>query len=163
MIRSFVELHLIVMNPLWFYVHWNGSCIFDCWVKFSNDLNSGMSGNIRRYPSSVFVGDTYTYFAGMALAVVGILGHFRWCRHFCSQCFCLDWTCWADRMRSSWLSEMVSSCDCNPIKYHSFWWKTDIILIWLCSETMLLFFLPQILNFLYSIPQVSCIMQMFNL
>lgn len=50
------------------------------------------------YPSSVFVGDTYTYFAGMALAVVGILGHF--------------------------------------------------------SETMLLFFLPQILNFLYSIPQL---------
>jgi len=29
------------------------------------------------YPSIVFVGDTYTYFAGMALAVVGILGHFR--------------------------------------------------------------------------------------
>uniref|UniRef100_A0ACD5YCK0 Uncharacterized protein n=2 Tax=Avena sativa TaxID=4498 RepID=A0ACD5YCK0_AVESA len=29
------------------------------------------------YPSSVFVGDTYTYFAGMTLAVVGILGHFR--------------------------------------------------------------------------------------
>ncbi|KAF6150108.1 hypothetical protein GIB67_035718 [Kingdonia uniflora] len=29
------------------------------------------------YPSSVFVGDTYTYFAGMAMAVVGILGHFR--------------------------------------------------------------------------------------
>ncbi|XP_042378302.1 UDP-N-acetylglucosamine--dolichyl-phosphate N-acetylglucosaminephosphotransferase-like isoform X2 [Zingiber officinale] len=50
------------------------------------------------YPSSVFVGDTYTYFAGMALAVVGILGHF--------------------------------------------------------SETLLLFFLPQVLNFLYSCPQV---------
>ena len=28
------------------------------------------------YPSRVFVGDTYTYFAGMALAVSGILGHF---------------------------------------------------------------------------------------
>ncbi|KAL6555933.1 hypothetical protein OROGR_005221 [Orobanche gracilis] len=28
------------------------------------------------YPSSVFVGDTYTYFAGMTIAVVGILGHF---------------------------------------------------------------------------------------
>ncbi|KAF5473237.1 hypothetical protein F2P56_009862 [Juglans regia] len=28
------------------------------------------------YPSSVFVGDTYTYFAGMTMAVVGILGHF---------------------------------------------------------------------------------------
>merc|ERR1712176_60582 len=27
------------------------------------------------YPSKVFVGDTYTYFAGMALAVAGILGH----------------------------------------------------------------------------------------
>jgi hypothetical protein len=31
-----------------------------------------------RYPSSVFVGDTYTYFAGMTMAVVGILGHFRY-------------------------------------------------------------------------------------
>ncbi|GFS36955.1 UDP-glcnac-adolichol phosphate glcnac-1-p-transferase [Actinidia rufa] len=28
-------------------------------------------------PSSVFVGDTYTYFAGMTMAVAGILGHFR--------------------------------------------------------------------------------------
>jgi len=26
---------------------------------------------MNRYPSKVFVGDTYTYFAGMALAVVG--------------------------------------------------------------------------------------------
>ncbi|XP_020528306.1 UDP-N-acetylglucosamine--dolichyl-phosphate N-acetylglucosaminephosphotransferase isoform X1 [Amborella trichopoda] len=50
------------------------------------------------YPSSVFVGDTYTYFAGMTMAVVGILGHF--------------------------------------------------------SETLLLFFLPQVLNFLYSCPQL---------
>ncbi|KAK6127224.1 hypothetical protein DH2020_039023 [Rehmannia glutinosa] len=30
------------------------------------------------YPSSVFVGDTYTYFAGMTMAVAGILGHFSW-------------------------------------------------------------------------------------
>lgn len=50
------------------------------------------------YPSQVFVGDTYTYFAGMTLSVAGILGHF--------------------------------------------------------SETLLLFFLPQILNFLYSVPQL---------
>jgi UDP-N-acetylglucosamine--dolichyl-phosphate N-acetylglucosaminephosphotransferase len=28
------------------------------------------------YPSSVFVGDTFTYFAGMTIAVAGILGHF---------------------------------------------------------------------------------------
>ncbi|KAF9588574.1 hypothetical protein IFM89_013426 [Coptis chinensis] len=50
------------------------------------------------YPSSVFVGDTYTYFAGMAMAVVGILGHY--------------------------------------------------------SETLLIFFLPQVLNFLASCPQL---------
>ncbi|KAG5555790.1 hypothetical protein RHGRI_006436 [Rhododendron griersonianum] len=51
------------------------------------------------YPSSVFVGDTYTYFAGMTMAVAGILGHF--------------------------------------------------------SETLLIFFLPQVLNFLLSLPQLS--------
>eukprot|EP00727_Mastigamoeba_balamuthi_P009878 m51a1_g5512 putative udp-n-acetylglucosamine--dolichyl-phosphate n-acetylglucosaminephosphotransferase-like (380) ;mRNA; r:390117-391405 len=28
------------------------------------------------YPSAVFVGDSYTYFAGMTIAVAGILGHF---------------------------------------------------------------------------------------
>ena len=50
------------------------------------------------YPSKVFVGDTYTYFAGMTLGVAGILGHF--------------------------------------------------------SETLVLFFLPQIANFLYSSPQL---------
>ncbi|KAG6771231.1 hypothetical protein POTOM_022578 [Populus tomentosa] len=50
------------------------------------------------YPSSVFVGDTYTYFAGMTMAVVGILGHF--------------------------------------------------------SETLLIFFLAQVLNFLLSVPQL---------
>ncbi|XP_037957453.1 UDP-N-acetylglucosamine--dolichyl-phosphate N-acetylglucosaminephosphotransferase [Teleopsis dalmanni] len=52
----------------------------------------------NRYPSQVFVGDTYCYFAGMTFAVVGILGHF--------------------------------------------------------SKTLILFFIPQILNFLYSIPQL---------
>ena len=50
------------------------------------------------YPSQVFVGDTFTYFAGMTFAVAGILGHF--------------------------------------------------------SETMLLFFIPQVLNFVYSLPQL---------
>jgi UDP-N-acetylglucosamine--dolichyl-phosphate N-acetylglucosaminephosphotransferase len=50
------------------------------------------------YPSTVFVGDTFTYFAGMAIAVAGILGHF--------------------------------------------------------SETLLLFLVPQIFNFLYSCPQI---------
>ncbi|WAQ80994.1 hypothetical protein PtA15_1A332 [Puccinia triticina] len=50
------------------------------------------------YPARAFVGDTFCYFAGMAFAVVGILGHF--------------------------------------------------------SKTLLLFFIPQILNFLYSTPQL---------
>ncbi|KAF7721794.1 tunicamycin resistance protein [Apophysomyces ossiformis] len=50
------------------------------------------------YPAKVFVGDTFCYFAGMTLAVVGILGHF--------------------------------------------------------SKTLLLFFLPQVFNFVYSCPQL---------
>lgn len=50
------------------------------------------------YPASVFVGDTFCYFAGTTFAVVGILGHF--------------------------------------------------------SKTMLLFFIPQVINFLFSCPQL---------
>lgn len=50
------------------------------------------------YPSQVFVGDTFTYFAGMTFAVAGILGHF--------------------------------------------------------SETLLLLFIPQVINFVYSLPQL---------
>ncbi|CAI4280658.1 AIG_G0004270.mRNA.1.CDS.1 [Saccharomyces cerevisiae] len=52
----------------------------------------------NRWPATVFVGDTYCYFAGMVFAVVGILGHF--------------------------------------------------------SKTMLLLFIPQIVNFIYSCPQL---------
>lgn len=50
------------------------------------------------YPASVFVGDTFCYFAGMTFAVVGILGHF--------------------------------------------------------SKTLLLFFIPQVINFVWSVPQL---------
>ncbi len=52
----------------------------------------------NKYPSRVFVGDSYCYLAGTVLAVAGILGH--------------------------------------------------------CSKTMLLFMMPQVVNFLYSIPQL---------
>lgn len=52
----------------------------------------------NRYPSQVFVGDTFCYFAGMSFATGGIIGHY--------------------------------------------------------SKTLMLFFLPQILNFLLSIPQL---------
>ena len=61
----------------------------------------GVSGGLLKhnwYPASVFVGDTYCYFAGMTFAVVGILGHF--------------------------------------------------------SKTLLLFFIPQVLNFIWSVPQI---------
>lgn len=61
----------------------------------------GVSGALlwhNWYPAKVFVGDTYCYFAGMVLAVVGILGHF--------------------------------------------------------SKTLLLLFVPQVFNFLYSTPQL---------
>eukprot|EP00937_MAST-01D_sp_MAST-1D-sp2_P007623 g7623.t1 len=51
------------------------------------------------FPSDVFVGDTFCYYAGMTFAVVGILGHF--------------------------------------------------------SKTLLLFFLPQLLNFVISLPQLA--------
>ncbi|KAJ8315940.1 hypothetical protein KUTeg_005954 [Tegillarca granosa] len=51
-----------------------------------------------KYPSQVFVGDTFCYFSGMTFAVVAILGHF--------------------------------------------------------SKTMLLFFIPQVFNFVYSVPQL---------
>lgn len=52
----------------------------------------------NRFPSQVFVGDTFCYCAGMTFAVVGILGHF--------------------------------------------------------SKTMMLFFIPQLINFVLSIPQL---------
>ena len=57
----------------------------------------------NKFPSQVFIGDTYCYFAGMTFACAGILGHF--------------------------------------------------------SKTLLFFFIPQILNFLYSFPQLIGIYQ----
>lgn len=62
--------------------------LFSSWALYKNN----------RYPAKVFVGDSYCYFAGMTLAVVGILGHF--------------------------------------------------------SEEILIFAIPQVLNFVLSIPQI---------
>lgn len=50
------------------------------------------------YPSEVFVGDTFTYFAGVTFAVAGVLGHF--------------------------------------------------------SKTLMILFVPQLINFIYSLPQL---------
>ncbi|KAG2683557.1 hypothetical protein I3760_10G035800 [Carya illinoinensis] len=72
------------LRPHWLYFLTTDSDTFSCY---------------RWNPSSVFVGDTCTYFAGMTMAVVGILGHF--------------------------------------------------------SETLLIFFASQVLNFLLSLPQLS--------
>lgn len=78
----------------------------DCWRAHLFSANIlmpflGVSFALLSYnwfPASVFIGDTYCYFAGMTFAVVAIIGHF--------------------------------------------------------SKTMLLFFLPQIFNFLFSVPQL---------
>ncbi|BBH07266.1 UDP-glcnac-adolichol phosphate glcnac-1-p-transferase, partial [Prunus dulcis] len=67
-------------------------------ILIHNIMQIGASAD-SEYPSSAFVGDTYTYFAGMTMAVAGILGHF--------------------------------------------------------SETLLIFFVPQVLNFLLSLPQLA--------
>lgn len=40
------------------------------------DRRAVYTGSFFWSPAQVFVGDTFTYFAGMALAVAGILGHF---------------------------------------------------------------------------------------
>jgi len=72
------------------------------------------------YPASVFVGDTYCYFAGMTFAVVG---QFICIIHvYCTCIICVS---------------VVS------IGIHGHF-----------SKTLLLLLLPQILNFLYSIPQL---------
>lgn len=87
--------------------HWPLTCNVGLYSVVINSHFCGSSSHVRplllcsmdcRYPSRVFVGDTFCYFAGMTFAVVGILGHF--------------------------------------------------------SKTMLLFFIPQVLNFLYSLPQL---------
>lgn len=69
-----------------------------CCSQFLATILYSSSPSLFRYPSQVFVGDTFNYLSGMTFAVVGILGHF--------------------------------------------------------SKTILLFFIPQVLNFLYSVPQL---------
>ncbi|KAL6509052.1 hypothetical protein OROGR_023159 [Orobanche gracilis] len=64
--------------------------VIACAILIHNIMQIGTSSDPEykqahafSYPSSVFVGDTYTYFAGITMAVVGILGHFR----FLTSCF----------------------------------------------------------------------------
>ena len=72
------------------------SHLFSATIMIPFLLTSAALFKQNKFPSKVFVGDTYCYFAGMTFAVAGILGHF--------------------------------------------------------SKTMLLFFIPQVFNFVLSIP-----------
>ncbi|XP_064397262.1 UDP-N-acetylglucosamine--dolichyl-phosphate N-acetylglucosaminephosphotransferase-like [Halichondria panicea] len=93
-----IGLSIMLFNLVELPGHWGAGHSFSLYLLLPF---IGVSLALLRhnwYPSRVFVGDTYCYFAGMTFAVVGILGHF--------------------------------------------------------SKTMLLFFIPQVLNFLYSTPQL---------
>ncbi|EDV32068.1 uncharacterized protein Dana_GF14223 [Drosophila ananassae] len=90
---------ILIFNCIELYLgHQVESHIFSIYLMLPFAATTLALWKFNKYPSQVFVGDTYCYFAGMTFAVVGILGHF--------------------------------------------------------SKTLLLFFLPQVLNFLYSTPQL---------
>ena len=76
----------------------SSSALFSAYVMMPTAATSFALLSYNWYPSRVFVGDTYTYYAGMTIAVAGILGHF--------------------------------------------------------SQTLLIFLIPQVFNFAYSIPQL---------
>ena len=94
---------IVANNAIQLYRHAEGGALHDNNL-FSLYLTLPFVGvslglaALNWYPSRVFVGDTYCYFAGMTFAVAAILGHF--------------------------------------------------------SKTLLLFFVPQVLNFVYSLPQL---------
>jgi UDP-N-acetylglucosamine--dolichyl-phosphate N-acetylglucosaminephosphotransferase len=89
------------------------------------------------YPASVFVGDTFTLFAGMALAVaVRASFHAPFLRaptQIHTHARALTWREWS----------CVTACVCAQGILGHF------------SETLLLFFAPQVFNFVYSLPQLA--------
>jgi len=96
--QSYVIGCAVLFHNLWEIHQGNDNHIFSAMIMLSF---VGVTLGLLRYnwfPATVFVGDTYCYFAGMVFASAGILGHF--------------------------------------------------------SKTLLLFFIPQILNFLWSVPQL---------
>ncbi|PAV77385.1 hypothetical protein WR25_25268 [Diploscapter pachys] len=116
-VHSFVASTMHITLPTFFdisylYYVFMGMVVVFCTNAINilagiNGLESGQSVvlaasvvvfNLVQYPSRVFVGDTFCYWAGMTLAVVAVLGHF--------------------------------------------------------SKTLMLFFIPQTVNFIYSIPQL---------
>ena len=91
---------LVQMNRHpWDHWQFNNETIFTLYLLLPFLSCSIALWVFNKYPSRVFVGDTYCYLAGTVLAVAGILGH--------------------------------------------------------CSKTLLLFMVPQVANFLYSLPQLA--------
>ncbi|TRY51587.1 Glycosyl transferase family 4 [Cryptosporidium tyzzeri] len=91
-------IEMLTILPNWQFSFKSNHHFFSILLLLPFTASSLSLFHFNRYPSLVFVGDTYTYFAGACFAIVSILGHF--------------------------------------------------------SKTLLLFFLPQILNFIISIPQL---------
>jgi UDP-N-acetylglucosamine--dolichyl-phosphate N-acetylglucosaminephosphotransferase len=92
MVHNIIELKLCISEEIY------ANHLFSLTIMIPFLLTTLALLKHNAYPSKVFVGDTFCYFAGMTFAVVGILGHF--------------------------------------------------------SKTMLLFFIPQLLNFLLSLAQL---------
>ncbi|OII75390.1 N-acetylglucosamine-1-phosphate transferase [Cryptosporidium ubiquitum] len=91
-------IEMLTILPNWQFSFRSNHHFFSILLLLPFTASSLSLFHFNRYPSLVFVGDTYTYFAGACFAIVSILGHF--------------------------------------------------------SKTLLLFFLPQILNFIISTPQL---------
>ncbi|KAJ1605508.1 DPAGT1 like N-acetylglucosamine-1-phosphate transferase [Cryptosporidium canis] len=91
-------IEMLTILPNWQFSFKSNHHFFSILLLLPFTASSLSLFHFNRYPSLVFVGDTYTYFAGACFAIVSILGHF--------------------------------------------------------SKTLLLFFLPQILNFVFSVPQL---------
>lgn len=69
-IHNIIEIHLAISEEI--VTHH----IFSLTLMIPFLLISLALWKHNKYPSKVFVGDTFCYFAGMTFAVVGILGHF---------------------------------------------------------------------------------------
>lgn len=69
-IHNIIELKLDISDE----IYWNHMFSLTIMMPFLLTTLALLKHNA--YPSKVFVGDTFCYFAGMTFAVVGILGHF---------------------------------------------------------------------------------------
>lgn len=70
LLHNLLEIYLTV-NPKTFEHH-----LFSIIIILPFIFTTFALYQFNKYPSTVFVGDTFCYWAGMVLAVAGILGHF---------------------------------------------------------------------------------------